>query len=71
MTVCIAISCDCYAKEKTPKLILISDMMLSTWTTSADTGLKIRELIDNWYAMFAAEDISGVQLVLGGAIRQA
>ncbi len=67
MTVCIAISCDCFNKEKTPKLILISDMMLSTWATSADTGFKIRKLADNWYAMFAAEDISGVQLVLGGA----
>lgn len=67
MTVCIAVGCDCYQK-KNPKLILVADMMLSTWTTSADVGFKIRKLVDGWYVMFAAEDISGIDLVLGGAV---
>ncbi len=69
MTVCIAINCDELKEGRSPKLILITDMMASGSTTSIETAVKIRHIHQGWYAMFAGNDISALQLVIGPASR--
>jgi len=62
VTVCIAISCDCYQGPAViPKFVLIADRMLSTVTSSTQVGIKIRGLATGWYAMFAGNDVSMVE----------
>lgn len=69
MTVCIAINCDELKEDRSPKLLLITDMMASGSTTSIETAVKIRHIHQGWYAMFAGNDISALQLVIGPASR--
>jgi hypothetical protein len=62
VTVCIAAIC-----ESGSKIVLVSDRMLSTVSTSTEIGLKVRKLHQDWYAMFSGDDISQVEMVQGAA----
>lgn len=54
VTVCIAAIAEIY-----DGLVLITDTMISTGETSSDdTTLKIKPITDNWYFMFAGDDLS-------------
>jgi hypothetical protein len=66
MTVCIAVGCDCDL-GKNPKVIFVSDFLLSLGYTSAEVALKIRKLGKSWSAMFAGNDISHASGVLNTA----
>ena len=68
MTVCISVACDCdrATENINPKLILISDTLLSLGLTSVGT-LKGRALSKNWDVMFAGDDVTYVEDVIGEA----
>jgi hypothetical protein len=68
VTVCIAIACDCFcAPPIKPKLVLITDQMISTETSSTEIGGKVRQVAKNWYAMFAGNDVTHAENVLAKA----
>jgi hypothetical protein len=67
MTVCVAVGCDCSRDERNPKIIFVSDFLLSIGHTSAEVGLKTHTLGKRWHVMFSGEDISHVNEVIDNA----
>jgi len=63
VTVCLAIACDSFAKDTNPKLVLITDQMVST-VTSSSLSRKMWKLLDSWHVMLAGSDITLVSNVL-------
>lgn len=62
MTVCISVACDCI-EGKIPKVVLVSDTLLSLGITSTRT-LKARGLAKDWSVMFAGADVSHAESVM-------
>src|SRR5258708_22620687 len=67
MTVCIAVGCDCDREGRNPKIILMSDMLLSLGYTSMEMAYKSRQLTDDWGAMMAGDDISHALEIIDNA----
>ena len=67
MTICVASSCDLNSKKKEPKIVMVTDRMLSTWTESSEIGRKIFELYGGWYAMFSANDMAPLEPLISCA----
>jgi hypothetical protein len=66
VTVCIALGCDISeAAGSPPKLILVTDQMVSTVVSSAEISSKIRFLSPGWYVMFAGNDVTSVDVIIG------
>ena len=64
MTICISVACDVlFDSTAKPKLIMVSDTMLSLGPTSSIT-LKARYLADTWSALMAGEDVTYADDVL-------
>src|SRR5579862_1790759 len=67
MTVCIAVACDQYNEQRTPKLIMVSDTHVSMGVTSA-RALKARGLANTWSIMIAGDDVTYAEDVIGEAV---
>jgi hypothetical protein len=69
VTVCIAIGCDCRIDREKPKLILISDRLISLGYTSTESAFKTRFLCEGWSVLVAGDDITHARAVVGAAQR--
>lgn len=64
VTVCIAVGCDCEIAGKKPKIIFVSDLLLSVGFTSSESTIKVRRLAKGWTIMFAGRDVSHAPSVI-------
>jgi hypothetical protein len=57
--------CDCLDENVAPKLVLISDRLLSLGgTTSAEIAMKTRLVGNHWHVLFAGSDVSHADAVM-------
>lgn len=48
---------------KKPKILLVSDCMITTVTSSTQETFKVNPISEEWYAMYAGEDVSMVDKI--------
>lgn len=65
MTICIAVTCQCYKNNLPPALVLVLDTAISLGgMTSVESGVKGSRIGDTWHAMYAGDDVSHVSEVI-------